>query len=198
MVAAADATRAPDDVRPLLLLAQDEGRFGRISTCRRAWVPSGVRPRAPRQVVRESSYVFAALAPAQGRLTSLILPAANTTMMNLFLEHVAHEFGDHFIIMQIDRAGWHHANALIIPENIRLLPQPAHSPELNPVEHIWDDLREKHFHNHVFPSLDTVEATLVDGLRELMADQERVRSMTYFRTLEVQFRMRIGRICALS
>ena len=180
MVAAADATRAPDDVRPLLLMAQDEGRFGRISTCRRAWVPPGVRPRALRQVVRESSYVFAAVAPAQGRLTSLILPAANTAMMNLFLGHVAHEFGDHFIIMQMDRAGWHRAKDLVIPENIRVLPQPAHSPELNPVEHIWDDLREKRFHNHVFPSLDAVEATLVDGLRELMADQERVRSMTYF------------------
>ncbi len=180
LVAEAVATRAPDDARPVLIMAQDEGRFGRISTCRRAWAPPGVRPRAPRQVVREYSYVFAAVAPAQGRLTALILPTANTTMMNLFLEHVAHEFVDHFIIMQVDRAGWHCAKDLSIPENIRLLPQPAHSPELNPVEHIWDDLREKQVHNRVLPSLDAMEATLVDGLRDLMADHERVRSMTYF------------------
>jgi hypothetical protein len=124
--------------------------------------------------------VVAAVAPAHGRRTSLILPAANTTMMHLLLEHVAHEFVDPFIIMPVDRAGWHHAKDLVIPENIRLLPQPAHSPELNPVEHIWDDLREKHFPNHVVPSFDVVEATLVAGLRELMADHERVRSMTSF------------------
>ncbi len=62
---------------------------------------------------------------AQRRPISLILPAANTTMMNLLLEQVAHEFVDHFIIMQVDRAGWHRAKDLIIPEKIRLLPQPA-------------------------------------------------------------------------
>jgi hypothetical protein len=161
-------------------MAQDEARFGRISSCRRTWAPPGVRPRAPRQVVREYTYVYTAVAPAHGQMSSLILPAANTAMMNLFLAHVAHEFADYFIVMQLDRAGWHRAKDLVIPENMRLLPQPAHSPELNPVEHIWDELREQFFHNRSFPSLDEVEATLVDGLRQLMADCERSRSMTYF------------------
>ncbi len=43
--------------------------------------------------------------------------------------------------MQMDRAGWQGAKALVIPENIRLISQPASSPELNPVEHIWEELR---------------------------------------------------------
>ncbi len=175
-----NATRVADDPRPLLLMAQDEGRFGRISSTRRTWVPPGIRPHSPRQVVREYSYVFSAVAPAQGYLTSLILPRANTAMMNLFLEHVAHEYPNYFIIMQVDQAGWHQAAGLIIPENIRLLPQPAHSPELNPVEHIWDELREKYFHNRAFPSLDAVEETLIEGLNHLTSNPERVCSMTYF------------------
>ncbi len=131
-------------------------------------------------MVRESTYVYTAVAPAQGQMTSLILPAANTAMMNLFLAHVAQEFAPYFMVMQLDRAGWHRAKDLVLLDNIRLLPQPVPSPELNPVEHIWDELREKYFHNRVFPTLDAMEATLVDGIRHLMADRERVRSMTYF------------------
>ena len=161
-------------------MAQDEGRFGRISSCRRAWAPPGVRQQAPRQVVREYSYVFSAVAPAHGTLTSLILPRANTQMMNVFLQHVAHQYAAYFIVMQVDRAGWHQAKDLVLPDNIRLLPQPAHSPELNPVEHIWEELREMHFHNRAFPSLDAVEETLIVALNQLDKAPERVRSMTYF------------------
>ena len=82
-------------------MAQDEGRFGRISTPKRAWAPPGMRPKVPRQVIRESSYVYAAVAPEQGLMTSLILPCANTAMMNLFLAQVAEDFADYFIVMQV-------------------------------------------------------------------------------------------------
>ena len=49
--------------------------------------------------------------------------------------------------MFLDQAGWHKAKDLYIPHNIRLVSIPAYSPELNPTEHIWDELREKYFHN---------------------------------------------------
>jgi hypothetical protein len=90
-------------------MAEDEGRFGRVSIPRRAWAPPGVRPRAPRQIVREFVYVFAAVAPAEGKMTALVLPTANTAMMHLFLEHVSQTFAAYFIVMQMDRAGWHAA-----------------------------------------------------------------------------------------
>ena len=70
-------------------MAQDEGRFGRMSRPRRCWAPAQVRPHAPSQVVRESTYVFAAVAPEQGLMTSLVLPSADTAMMNLFLAHLS-------------------------------------------------------------------------------------------------------------
>lgn len=101
-------------------------------------------------------------------------------MMNVFLEHVAQEYADSFVVMQVDRAGWHQSKALKVPENIRLLPQPAYSPEVNPVEHIWDEVREKHFHNRVFDSLEEVEETLIEGLLRLEANPERLRSLTNF------------------
>jgi len=105
-------------------MAQDEGCFGRISTPTRCWAPPGVRPQAPRQVVREYVYAYTAVAPERGRMTSLILPSANTAMMNLFLDQVSDVFADYLIVMQLDQAGWHTAHALKIPENIRLIPQP--------------------------------------------------------------------------
>jgi transposase len=131
-------------------------------------------------VVREYTYVYAAVAPAEGKMTSLVLPTANTAMMQLFLEHVSHTFADYFIVMQVDRAGWHGAKALLVPENIRLIPQPAYSPELNPVEHIWEELREKQLSNLALATLDEVVEKVCDGLRLLESDLERLRSMTYF------------------
>jgi hypothetical protein len=68
-------------------------------------------------------------------MTAFVLPTANTAMMQLFLEHIAQTFAASFMVMQVDRAGWHEAKTLVVPENIRLIPQPAYSPEVNPVEH---------------------------------------------------------------
>ncbi len=107
-------------------------------------------------------------------MTSLILPTADTAMMNLFLEHVGKTFMDYFIVMRVDQAGWHQAKALKVPENIRLLPQPPYSPEVNPVEHLWEELREKYFHHRIFSSLDLLSDERGLGLNELTADKARL------------------------
>lgn len=166
-------------------MGQDEGRFGRISRPKRCWAPPGIRPHVPSQVVRESVYIFAAVAPGAGLMTSLVLPAANTAMMNLFLEHVSQSFENYFIVMQVDQAGWHRSKELIVPENIRLIKQPAYSPEVNPVEHLWEELREKYLHNRLFSSLDLLVEVLCQGLNELTEDKERLRSMMSFPHLNV-------------
>src|SRR6266566_432796 len=73
-----------------------------------------------------------------------------------------------------------HIPRQIVPENIRLIPQPAYSPELNPVEHIWEEIREKAFSNRAFASLDAVIDTLCDQLRQLEDNSKLLHSMTYF------------------
>jgi putative transposase len=130
-------------------------------------------------------YVFAAFAPSLGRLISLVLPTANTATMNLFLEHLSQALADSFIVMQVDQAGWHRSRELIIPSNIRLIQQPAYSPEVNPVEHLWEELREKYFHNRLFSSLDFLTDELCRGLNELTDDKERLSSMMSFPHLKV-------------
>jgi transposase len=180
-------TRDPPGTRPVVSMAGGEGRCGRIDRPRRCGAPDPIRPTVPRQVVREWGDVFAAVCAPLGRLTSLLLPTADTNMMNLFLTHVAQEFAAYFISLVVDRAGWHTAQRLSVPDNIRLLPQPAHSPELNPTEHIWEELREKNFLTLSFRSLRPLENTLCEGLTQLAAAPERVRSLTDFPYMKVTF-----------
>ncbi len=110
------------------IMAQDEGRFGRIGDHPSCWTPKGMRPKAPRQIVRKFLCVYAAVRITLERMTSLILPFAKTDMVNLFLKEVAQDFKDFFVIMLIDQAGWHLSKRLEVPENIRLFPQPPIVP----------------------------------------------------------------------
>ncbi len=80
----------------------------------------------------------------------------------------------------LDGAGWHRARELKIPQNIRLLPLPPYSPQLNPVEHLWEEIREKWFPNLVFDSLAAVEDGLVEALAALENDRDRVAKITGF------------------
>lgn len=132
-------------------------------------------------------YAYTAVAPSLGKLCTLLLPTADTTSMNIFLQEVSQTFSTYFLIMQVDGAGWHHAKELVIPENIRLITQPPYSPELNPVEHIWEDIREKYFYNRVFQSMDDIVERLCEALNTLEGDPERITSMTYFPHLRVAF-----------
>ena len=98
--------------------------------------------------------------------------------MSLFLAHVAEAFAGYFIVMRLDRAGWHMAQRLPVPENIRLLPLPARSPELNPAEPLWEELREKSLPTPSFHSLTVLEDSLGAGLSQLATDPARIRSLT--------------------
>ncbi len=175
------------DNRPVLLMAQDEGRFGRLGQVMKAWCPKGYRPLVAKQGVRDYVYAYAAIAPALGQMTTLVLPFVNITMMELFLQQVSTDFADYFIIMQVDRASWHISDKLNLPDNIRLIPQTPRSPELNPVEHLWEAIRENYFYNEVFESLEKVIDTLCDGLNFFNSVPEKLKSMTYFPHLRITF-----------
>ena len=144
-----------------------------------------MRPSAPKQIVRQYTYVYAAVSPELGKMTSLILPYANTDMMTIFLKELSSEFKEYFILLLVDKAAWHTSAKLEVPENIHLIKQPSHSPELNPAEHIWEELREKHFYNRAFSSIDEVEDELCIGLNSLNENSEKLRSMTNFPYLNI-------------
>jgi len=118
-------------------------------------------------------------------MTALILPFANTDMMTLFLEQVSRDFQEYFVIIMIDKAGWHVSKSLSIPENICIIRQPAYSPELNPVEHVCDELREKYFNNKALNTLDAVEHTLCKGFQYLMHHPVKLKSLTNYSFMNI-------------
>lgn len=155
----------------------DEARFGRISDTRRCWCPKPIRPVCYAMVSQEYTYAYAAVSVSDGKMDSLILPHVNGECMQIFLDEMAARYPNNRIIMVLDGAGWHKSGYLKLPDNLRMLNLPPYAPELNPVEHIWDDLREKAFHNLVFDSLDALEDHLENALRDMEDDQNRVRSI---------------------
>jgi len=173
--------------RTLQVMFQDEARFGRINSPRRCWAPEGVRPSVPMQLVRQSVYVYAAVAPAEGHLVSLVLPDTNSDLMSLFLGEVAKRSPDKFILMFMDQAGWHRSGSLIIPECMRIRWLPPYSPECNPTEHIWEEIREKSFGNTVFATLEDVENLLVDSLNDLESNPLLIQSLTGFEWVLVSY-----------
>jgi transposase len=175
-----EQVKQKDEGRPVRLMFEDEARFGRISDPCRCWAPKGVRPTVSAQIVREYEYAYAAVSPHDGVLDTLVLPTANTEAMNVFLAEVAQRHADEWILLVLDGAGWHKAKRLFVPPNMRLVPLPPWSPQLNPVEHVWDEVREKYFANRRFVSLDQLEEQLVAGLASLEVDAQRIASLTGF------------------
>jgi transposase len=128
-------------------------------------------------VSHQYTYAYGAVSIEDGQLDSLILPWINTPCMQIFLDTVAQRYPQELIVMVLDGAGWHKGGDLKIPDNMRLLTLPPYSPELNPMENIWEELREKHFHNKVFSSLDILVDHLCDSLRSLEQNPEITKSI---------------------
>jgi hypothetical protein len=164
--------------RPVRFVFQDEARFGRMVRFRRCWAPVPLRPKVCNGYERKFTYVYGAVSPLAGQLDWYLNPKMNASQMNLFLAQVSAAHPEEFIAMVVDGASSHKAKELMVPENIRLVSLPPYSPELNPQEHVWDELREKAFPNRVLGNMDQVIAGLNQGLGELSADAERIRSLT--------------------
>ena len=164
--------------RPVRIVFQDEARFGRMVRLRRCWAPQPLRPAVPNGYERQFVYVYGAISPLEGQLDWKITPNMNTERMNEFLLQVSQAHQSEFMIMILDGASSHKSKDLIIPENMCFLRLPGYSPELNPQEHVWDELREKEFPNRVFDSLEGVVHQLESGLPRLAANKDGLKSLT--------------------
>jgi hypothetical protein len=164
--------------RPLRLMFQDEARFGRISDVRRCWDKKPSRPMVRAMMTQQYTYAYGAVSPVDGRFDSLILPLVNGECMQLFLNEISARYPNENIVIVLDGAGGHRSQELELAENMRTVFLPPYSPELNPQEHVWDELREKFFHNRAFDSMDALEMHLEVGLRTLETNPDRMRSLT--------------------
>ena len=155
MRAALNATTAGTRIE---IWFQDEARVGQQGTHAYIWAPIGARPLMVRDNRHDSAYIFGAICPARGVGAAMITPAANTEMMNLHLAEISTQVAEGAIaVLTCDGAGWHQPGGeLVVPDNIVLLRLPPYSPELNPMENVWDYLQP--------------EQTLRPGLGQLRRD----------------------------
>ena len=166
--------------KPFKLFFEDESRFGRISKTISCWSAVGQRPTVPSQIVREYTYAYTAACPTDGTTVSLILPDMSTDCMNIFLRELSDRHPEEHIILVLDGASSHGAKDLKVPENISLIPLPPYSPELNPVENFWKEVKKQDFYNRVFGNMTEVEDLLEIKLKYFEDHPELVQSIVAY------------------
>jgi putative transposase len=117
-------------------------------------------------MVREYMNVYGAVDPVHGDKYFIIAPHCNTQWMNLFLSELSNHIGIDYALVCLDQARWHSSNDLIIPDNLRLFYIPPRTPEMNPIEQLWPEIR-KDFKNKMFKTLDKVVDQLCVSLNSI-------------------------------
>ena len=109
------------------------------------------------RIGQKNKITFGAICPAEGKGAGLVLPSCNTEAMALHWAEISLAVapGAHALVL-LDQAGWHVSKKLPVSDNITLLPLPPKSPELNPVENIWQFMRDNWLSNRVFNSYDDI------------------------------------------
>ena len=170
----------PFDRRPVKIFFQDEGRFGRMTDLYKCWCPKGIRPVLKRALEREFTYVYSAIEPATGDNFSLILPEVNNNSMSLYLSELSAYYSEYRIIMIMDSASFHGDATANNLENISIIHLPAYSPELNPVEHLWEYLRENYFGNRYWKTIEELEIYLAAIMTDIHKEKIVLKSLSNF------------------
>lgn len=145
----------------------------------RVWAERGSRPSAPRDQRYDWAYLFGAVCPARDAGAALVLPQADGAAMNLHLAEISrHVTAGAHAVLTLDGAGWHQIGGkLKVPSNISLLHLPPYSPELNPVENIWQFLRQNQLSNRVFDSYDAIVDACCEAWNALVREPGRIQSI---------------------
>ena len=155
---------------------EDEAGFGRINKPKYCWCFKGHRPTVPCHHIREYRYAYGAIEPITGKSFFLVLPYANTDCMNIFLEELSKAHPNDIILLAVDNASWHTSKKLTVPNNIHLISLLPYTPELNPIEQVWKEIRKVGFKNEIFATLDKVIDRLCETINSLTV--EKIKSIT--------------------
>lgn len=135
------AERALPQFRRIRYFAEDESRFGLKTLVGRLITTCGVKPIGQWQWQFQTFWLYGAVEPATGEHFVWQFSHVDTDCFQLFLEQFSLRYADTLNILQVDNGLFHKAKKLRIPDNVILLFQPPHSPELNPIERLWEHLK---------------------------------------------------------
>jgi transposase len=139
-----------------------------------------------RQTEYQWGYLFGAVNPLTGQSSALIAPTVNTPLMSEHLRMIAEEAGpDTHVVLVLDGAGWHTSNGLVVPESMTLLFLPPYSPELMPMERVWQWMRQHDLSNRVFDDEAVIDAACRDSWNKLTPERLMTITATEWLTHEI-------------
>jgi transposase len=159
------------------LFSQDESRFGLLPVPRRRITLPGIKPISPVQFQFESYYLYGAVEPKTGESFFLELPNLNTQCFQIYLDEFSKAYADSLNVMLLDRGRFHQAQKLRIPHNVVPVFLPPYSPELNPIERLWEDIKDE-ISDELYP---TIQA-LMDKVASILKGytKEAIQSLTSY------------------
>jgi hypothetical protein len=160
---------------------QDEARFGQKGTLTRIWAEKGQRATALRSLGYEWVYLFGSVCPMTGSAHGLLLPYVDCEGMRIYLDDFSRSLPDDvYALLICDQASWHTSDNLVLPNNIMIQCLPAKSPELNPAELLWREMRQKHLGNRVFPDVDSMYDAVSTAWMKLTENPQCLTSLCGF------------------
>lgn len=142
------------------------------------WARKGSRPRQVKDLRYKNAYLFGAICPAKGTGAGLVMPFADTHAMQRHLGEISRTVapGAHAVLL-MDRAGWHTTGELKMPKNIIPVFLPPRSPELNPVENVWQYMRQNWLSNRVYDNYDAVVEACCEAWNKLTEKPWKIMSI---------------------
>jgi hypothetical protein len=174
------AARHPEAER-VELWFEDEARVGQKGRTTHVWYQKGQRPRGLREHRFASAQLFGAVCPERDTGVALVLPEVSTAAMGLFLAELARALPARtHAVLVLDRAGWHVSADLEVPPDLTLVHLPSYGPELNPVEKVWQHLRDRWLSHRVLAGHAAVLDAACQAWNAVRAEPGRLRSLTSF------------------
>ena len=161
--------------KPVKIWFADESRYGLLPNLRRVWTKKGVRPLKKWKSEYKWSYCYGAIDVIEGKSVFLQTPTVNLQWTEQFLLQIKKQFPDHEHIVVWDGVGFHPLDSSHerVPEGIHVIKLPPYSPELNPIEKLWD-LIQDHTSNKLWPNIERLDQVVAMHLRDWISDPIRV------------------------
>ena len=162
------------------LFCQDESRLGILPVVQRRITACGVKPVATVDYQYDWFYLYGAVEPRTGERFFLELPRLTGECFQIFIDEFSATFPNTLNVMVLDNGRFHHAKSLVIPHNVVLIFLPPYSPELNPIERLWQDIKQKLF-THTYQTLDQMQQRLSEILGTFTkAAMAKITAFSYF------------------
>lgn len=159
---------------------QDEMRFGTRTDVGRRWTAQGSRPTGRQRIGYHYRYLSVALNPQTGELLALILPDMRVESFQAFVEQFKMFVGESESVRLVtDGAAAHRSQRLKVGEGLTIEHLPPYSPELNPVERLFKELRRP-LKNRVFDTIEEVEQAVIKAIEPYLSDGSRVKKLTFY------------------